>query len=460
MKQGHYLIASACVVSLAIGYVVGGIRASSASEESPKEEAANSRRMKSASRERQSRESFGDELLAGILKGRSAQDLSDGELVKILRQLSKYDATQDPVSAARRNYQLQLLLAKLPVSRLEQAAEALAADPDGMRNGNLYTILSAMASKDPQRALAWAKTQKNASSLTASVLSIMARDDPMKAADLYREGMLDGMFSQYTGWQASHGIGIAMARLGKKALINFMESLPQQQQSNILSNCFRELPEGDRMEMMDEIFQRSKDGRMEEWGLKNVFSNALNNDRAQAEAWLAKMEPGKQRASLELSAASQFSRNGDSDAAREWMARAIAQSPGREKELFNEAVSQMSYNNPGDIAIFASLLPEGIEMNAEDLKNQARNAIYNGLGGLTGLAGAIRDPAEQTKLITTALEQFTTNVRQNSEPSRFNATDFEIFNRQLQTLNLTGENATKVADALAAAQSATPKPRE
>ena len=460
MKQSRYLIAGACVVSLAIGYVAGGIRASSASEESPKDAASNSRQTKSTSRERQSRESSGDELLAGILKGRSAQDLSDGELVKILRQLTKYDATQGPVVTARKAYQLQLLLGKLPVSRLEQAAEALAADPEGKRGNGLNTILSAMASKDPQRALAWAKTQKNASSLMASVLSIMAKDDPMRAADLYREGMLDGTFSQYTGWQASYGIGAAMARLGKNALLNFMESLPQQQQGNILSNCCRELPEGERMAMMDEIYQRSKDGRMQEWSFKNVFTNALRADRAQAEAWLAKMEPGKERAALELSAATQYSQNGDSDAAREWMARAIAQSKGQEKELFKEAVGQMTYNSPGDIALFASLLPEGIEINAEDLKNQARNATYNGLGGLTGLAGAIRDPAEQTKLITTALEQFTTNIRQNSEPSRFNATDFEIFNRQLQTLNLTGANATKVAEAVAAAQSAMPKPKE
>ncbi len=460
MKQGHYLIACACVVSLAIGYVAGGIRASSASEENPKEQAASPRQMKSASRERQSRESSGDELLAGILKGRSAQDLSDGELVKILLQLSKYDATQDPVSSARKSYQLQLLLAKLPASRLEQAAEALAADPEGKRGYGLNTILSAMASKDPQRALAWAKTQKNASNLMASVLSIMAKDDPMRAADLYREAMLDGTFSQYSGWQATIGIGRAMAGLGKKELLDYMESLPQQQQANILSNCCRELPEGDRVEMMNEIYQRSKDGRMDQWSFKNVFMNVLSSDRAQAEAWLAKMEPGKERASLELSAASQFSQTGDSEAMREWMARAIALSHGREKDLFKEAIDQMAYNSPSDIALFASLLPEGVEVMAEDLKDQARSTSYNGLRGLTGMAVAVRDPAEQTKLITTALEQFTTNIQRSSQSSRLNATDFEIFNRQLQTLNLTGENATKVAEALATARSATPKPKE
>lgn len=460
MKQSHYLIACACVVSLGIGYVAGGIRASSASGDNPKEEAANPRQMKSTSRDRQSRESSGDELLAGILKGRSAADLSDGELVKILRQLSKYDSTLDPVSSARKNYQLQLLLAKLPVSRLEQVAEVIASDPEAKRDGGLNKILGAMASKDPLRALAWAKTQQNPANLMASVLGIMARNDPMKAADLYREGLLDGTFSQYNGWQATVGIGKAMARLGKKALLNYMDSLPRQQQSNLLSNCFSELPESERMEMMDEIHQRSKDGRIQEWNLKNAFSTALFADRAQAAAWLEKMEPGKQRATLELYAASQFAQYGDSDAAKDWMARAIAQSQGREKELLDEAIDQMDYNSPGTIAVFASLLPESVEIKAEDLKNQTRSIAYSGFSGLTDLAGAIRDPAEQTKLITTALEQLASHIRRNSELSRVNAADYEIFTRQLQKLNLTGENATKVAEALAAAQSATPKPKE
>jgi hypothetical protein len=65
----------------------------------------------------------------------------------------------------------------------------------------------------------------------------------------------------------------------------------------------------------------------------------------------------------------------------------------------------LGHSSPGDIAIFASLLPEGLEIKAEDLKGQAQNSMYYSVGGLTELAGAIRDPAEQTKL-TTAFEEF------------------------------------------------------
>ena len=460
MKQGQYWIAGACIVGLGIGYLVGANRVSSENSENIAEQATHSRQGKSTSRERETRESSSDELLSSILKGRAAKDIPDAELVKILLQLSKYDSNQNPVARARQNLQLQLLLEKLPVSRLEQAVEALAADPDSKRYGSTFSIVSIMASKDPQRALAWAKTQKNPSGMLASVLGAMAKDDPITAADLYREGLLDGTFKQNDGWSASYGIGAAMAKLGNKQLLSFLDSLPQGQQGNLFSNCFQALPESDRPAMIDEMYQRSKDGRLRDYGFKYIFSSALNSSRPQAEAWLAKMEPGKERATLELHMASNFSRNGDPDATREWMSRAIAQSAGQEKELLKEAVDQMGYNNADDIAIFTSLLPQGVELLAEDLKNEARNSAYRGFSGLTGLARAIRDPDEQTKLITGTLDDFVTTTAGSSDPSRLNATDFEIFTRQVRTLNLSGENAAKVEQSLTAARNAKPKPRE
>jgi hypothetical protein len=459
MKQSHWLIAGASIVSLGIGYIAGGSRASSAGAVQTAGKSSNPVNPRSSSRDRQTRENSDDELLAGILKGRAARDLSDAELAKIVLQLSKYDPSQNPIVRARQLYQLQLLLAKLPVSRLEQAAQAIAADPESKRSGALNMLVAALAAKDPREALAWAKEQKNSSSLLASVIGTMAKDDPMAAADLYRNGLLDGTFDN-GGWQASYGVGVAMAQLGAKPLLAFIDSLPRQQQGNILSNACRELPESDRLTMMDEISQRTKDGRLDDWCLKNVFPGFIASNPAQAEAWLAKMEPGKERASLALSAAATLSQTGDPEAAQAWMARAIADSPGKEKELLNEVVSQLGYSSPKGIAVFASLLPAGIELRADDLKSQANHSTYNGFRGLSAMAGAIRDPAEQAQLITGALDQFTTTTGQSSQPVRLNAADFEILTRQLATLNLSGDNAAKVEQALAAAKAAKAKPRE
>ncbi|MBC8127844.1 MAG: hypothetical protein H8M99_11950 [Gloeobacteraceae cyanobacterium ES-bin-144] len=459
MTQTHWWIAGACIASLGLGYLAGSSRSSAADSEKTRL-AENPRATKFTSRDREAREKSGDELLSGLLKGRNVNELSDEELVKILLQLSKYDPSQDSLTRARQNYQLQLLLQKLPTSRLEQALDALAADPDSKRYGGINTILTALVSKDPQGALAWAKTQKNAARLISTVIAAMAKDDPMAAAELYRNELLDGTLSTQDGWSASYSLGSAMAKLGKKPLMDFLDSLPQQQQGNLLSNCYRDLPESERLDMLDEIYHRSKDGRVNDWSFKSIFSNFVTSDLAQAETWLSKIDSEEERAKLEISAASSLTQNGNTDAAKEWMLRAISRSQGKEKELFAETIQQMGYSRPSDIALFASLLPKGIEVRADDFKNLVQNMGYNGFSGLSDLAKAIKEPTEQTKLITDALNHFTTNTAESSQIARMNSTDFEILSNQLQKLNLTGDNAEQVQQALAAAQSAKPKARE
>jgi hypothetical protein len=458
-KQDHFWIAGACIVGIGFGYILGSSRPSSSSPGNPPDQVIHSRSGKAPSREREARESNSEELLSSLLNGRAAKDIPDAELVKIIHRLSKYDATLSSVARARQNFQLQLLLEKLPTSRLEQAAEALSADPDSVRNGSTFAIVNAMASKDPQRALAWAKTQNDPSRMQAAILGAMAKDDPITAADLYREGLLDGTFNPSDNWTASSEIANCMAKLGKKQLLSFVDSLPRVQQHNMISRCFHALSEGDQLEMLNEMYQRSKDGRLQV-SIRSVFSSALNSNRSQAETWLAKMEPGKERATLELSAANSLSQNGDPDAAREWMSRAIAHSAGNEDELLKEAFNQMIYNNPAYLAVFTSLLPQGIELRADDLKKAAIDSARQGFSGLTRLARAIRDPAEQTKLITTVLDDLANNTSSGSSPSRLNAADFEIFTRQIRTLDLSGENAAKIDQSLAAVRNAKPNPHE
>lgn len=459
MFRSHWLIVGACIISLAAGYLAGSTGRASVTVTNEGKSHAGQRPERPTSRDRNAR-GDGDAMLAGVLKGRSVRDLSSDELAKILADLSKYDPNEEPIARARRSYQLQLLLGKLSSAQLEQAAETIAADPASRRMGGLQPLIAAMVAKDPQGAMAWAKTQPNSSSLLSMVISRMARDNPMEAADIFRTGLLDGTFKRNDIWQMTYGIGSAMAALGKKPLMDFMESLPMQHQGNVISNVFRELPEGDRLDMMTEIYLRTKDGSMQEWNLRSVFSQLASCDPDRADEWLKQMEQGKPRASLELSRAIDLAQSGDPDAAREWMSSAIAGMPGSEKELLDDVISSALHNNPDAIATFASLLPAGVEIRAEDLKNSASNTIYQGLGGLVDLATALRDPAEQAELIATALGQFTSRTESSSQVTRMNATDFEILSRRLHTLGLTGADAEKVGQAVANARNARPKPRE
>ena len=67
------------------------------------------------------------------------------------------------------------------------------------------------------------------------------------------------------------------------------------------------------------------------------------------------------------------------------------------------------------------------------------------------LAGALRDPAEQTTLILDTLEEFT---KRSGSSRRLAPMDFEILCHRIRSLGLTGENAAAVAEALAAAKQA------
>ncbi len=456
MMQNRGVIAGACIACLGIGYFVGDKRLSNAESAGSGAPTLNSHPPRSPSRDRLPRGSSPyEDLLSGILKGRPLADVSNIDLADLIVQLSDNEMNRDPLYLARKAYQLQLLLGKLPISRLEEVAETIASDPKSRRFGSLNTIASALAAKDPRRALAWAKEQKTAQQLPAYVIGAIANDDPFTAAEIYRIGLLNGEFRRYSGLVATSELGRAMAKLGKKPFIEFIDSLPLGQQGTVLSGAFRELPESEQSAAIDEVYSRYKDGRINDWSIKSIFNTTAASNPALAEAWLAKMEPGKDSASLALSTASFLSQT-NPEASREWMTRAISRSQGSEKELLQIAIQEMSFMNPSDIATFASLLPAGVDIRSEDLKNSVNNSIGNNLSGLPEIVGVLHDPAEQAKLITGALNRVVSSARSNSPYGKMNPTDFEIFESGLKSLGLTGENAQKVRIALDRAKNVYP----
>ncbi len=461
MRQTHYVLVGACLVSLAIGYVAGGGRHSTPVKDGEKDKGrASSRTERTSGRDRGSRGegTASEELLSTLLKGRNIQALSSSDLTDLVVDLSKYDSTLDPVTRARRNFQLQLLLSKLSPEQLEEAALVLAADPDYRRMGSLGSIIGAMTAKNPSQALAWAKEQKNSSMFVGQVIGAMAKDNPLEAADLYRSSLLDGSLSQNAYWEASFGLGGAVAKLGKNALLDFVDSLPRQQQSNVLSNSVRELPEGERLAMADEMYRRYKEGNVEEWSFKSTLSTLGSGDPAKLTEWMEKLPAGKDRAKILLGQATNISRMGESEAVNDWMRRAIAEMPGKEKELLQE-LRNSAYNNPADFATFAKLLPPSVEIKAADMKEYINNG-YRGASSIVDMAGAVRDPEEKAVLVVDALNSIRTQIEERSDMPSMNATDYEILRNRLKTLNLTGDAAARVAEAFDAARDARPKPKE
>lgn len=177
------------------------------------------------------------------------------------------------------------------------------------------------------------------------------------------------------------------------------------------------------------------------------------------EAWLERIEPGKERSTLELSRAVSPTQSGDDEKALAWMSRAIDQMPGKELELLDEVSKQLVHGSPAAIKAFTRLLPADVELRAEHFKNQASNISYNGFAGLADLAQAIPAPAEQAKLTTGALQKYTGFTEGSSSGLRMNATDFQLLSRRLHEFGRSGGNAAEVEAALAKAKAALPKPR-
>lgn len=459
MKQTHGLIAAASLVGLAIGFTVGRQRDTESPTDSKSLQESSSRQTRSSQRSSGGvQESSNDELLSGLLKGRAVQELSSTELSKILSQLTTYDSAQDPLTRAKQNYQLQLLLRKISPARLKEVAESLRDGPDSPRSMGLYHVISALSARDPQGAMAWAKSQPNPERLVGMILSNTAKDDPTGAAEALRSGLMDGSFNSNDSYSTAYSVTSAMAKLGKDNLLKFIDSLPSQFQNSGFQNSISELPEGEQSAVLDELYQRSQDGRLENYSFSNILlSPTLPPTKIQA--WLATLKPGEGRTSLELTYASSLFRSGKTEMAQDALSRTLAQNAGKEKEVLLKALGNNYSYRPGDIEKITSLLPQGVEIKADDLKSQSNNSFYQGFDSLLTLTHAIQDPAEKAKLLTTGFQNFTKSTEESSRSSRLNANDFAIAENQIAALNLPPEDAANVQAALAAAKAAKPKPK-
>jgi hypothetical protein len=74
---------------------------------------------------------------------------------------------------------------------------------------------------------------------------------------------------------------------------------------------------------------------------------------------------------------------------------------------------------------------------------------YGRASGLVDMAKTIRNPDEQAKLLTQAMDQAVQQFSSGNSGSRFNETDLRIFENRLATLNLTGDAGERVSASLA-----------
>lgn len=453
------MLAAAVVLGIAIGFGIGRTGSSGgdpAAEKQAQSDAAPSRQRDRGRPERSS--ASNDEILSTLLRGRSIQSLSTRDIADLLEENSGRDRNEDPVAAARRNYQLQLLLSKLPMEKLaELSQEMLTAE--GRRSNQGYQVFNAWARKDWRKALEWAESDPKGNQWIGSAIAALAATDPGMAEEMLKERMLNGDISDGRAYTAMYAVAQAKARLGKDAFLSYLGELPAQQQSNAIANAVRDLPEGELAGFLDELYQRKSGGGINTWSYTNVLNELMRVDPAKARAWIDQMEPGTERINIEMGMISNMATSGNVSESIELMTKVVERDPAKAKDAIKQLVNQMSYQGPAAMVEIISALPGNIEMTAADFQNNIHMFGWGRTSSLVDMAKTIRNPDEQAKLLVQAMDQGVQQLGAGSGSGmRFNETDLRIFENRLATLNLTGEAGDKVSASLAKVKEALANP--
>lgn len=390
-------------------------------------------------------DSSSDAVLSAFLKGRTLSELSPEEAFELLKPQMNMDWNGDPLEAARINYQFQLLASKLPLGVIEEVI-ALARD-SGVQGYRANQLFSAYASRDWNKAMAWAEKQPDAATLRTVAISRLAQTDPAKASELYQQDLLTGT-SRTATWEASFSLASSYAKLGQAEFFKFIDGLPSGSSSNMLSSGMRNLPKEDVAAFLAEVQKRSADGKLDGWTMNNLVSNLAGTHGEEALKWVSSMEPGEKRAEMEINLASSLSRQGKSDEVDELLRSAMAGAAGKEKEFVKERSRNLMGQNPEMVEKLVNLLPEGQELTREDVKDWS-NYGWNRTDTVLDIAKLIHSPDEQAAYL---VDSFNAMGTDRPGGRKLNTKDFQILSHRLQSMELSAEAAVQAKTALQGAR--------
>jgi hypothetical protein len=440
-------MAAIAAMGIAIGFLIGrNTHESSAAEQA--ESRAPRKRSAEASggqRDRNGRiQSDGEELLNRFTRGKSVQSLSAADVTEIIRANVNTDPNEDPLAAAKRNFQLQLLLSKLPVGTLGEVTRQVMGD-DKLRTAEGYKIFGVWANRDWKAAFEWAEAEPKGNRWAGQALSVLAATDPGLATQLMSERMLS--WKGNDGFSLSYGIGRAHARMGTDALMQFVEGLPVSEQSNVLINSVRDLPEGELLAMVERLHEKKGRDGMQDYVFNNAFSELVKSNPEKARAWLDTFPPGEEKATMELTVVGYLANTGKADEAVAYMTSVMASVPGKEKDYLKRIFRDSQGTDPEMIAKLADTLPPGVEMTAADF-GESGNFGYGNRTGFINNALLIRDSGEKVKYLTGVFDKASENASQGKYGGGFNDADFRILESRLASLKLSPDEQRTLTTSL------------
>lgn len=431
------LVAGTALIGIAIGFVVGNVAAGPG--RSGKDGAA-----ENSSRTKSSRWTGGgtagsptnkaDSVASGFGNGREFGRMSANDALAIVKANLDPRRNGDLLDAARNNYEFQLMLSKLPLSEMESLM-AISME-EGVPTHRIRVIFNAYASRDLDKAMAWADAQPDADSWKSVAISATATRDPDRAMAMYQDALLRGRISSFGGdmMDGAYSLASNAAKQGKLALLQFLDSVPSSGAGGYISSLLRQLPKEDMTGFLEELEKRVKDGKMEQWTMTSVLQNLASNDPALARSLIDKMPSGPERASREISFAGNLAQQGKTTEALELVKSALARQPGKEKEVFMNEAGNM-YSNPNFIAQMAEVLPAGVELTLVDITNLANRS---GRSDPVSMAKLLKSTDDQSAYLEEAIRNL------GSRGTKPNETDFRVLEYRIQSLGLTGSDAESV----------------
>lgn len=435
MKTPPILIAGATLIGITIGFIAGSSREERGAIARDDTPAVSSRMM--SNRRADERRAGSADVVSGIIKGRDFSTMSAADALVLVKANTDYFlGGGDPVEMARKNYEYQLMLSKLPLAELEQLI-TLSQD-SGVKYYLARQMFGVYAARNLNKAMAWAATQPNADSWKESAVGALAAHDPERAMKLHQDIILNG-----GGMNGGYELANSFAKQGKTALLEFIDSLPSSGAGNIVSLSMRSLPKEDLPGFLAELENRVKEGKIDQWAINSAMQNLSASDPELARSLIDKMDVGPERAKRELAFADALSRQGKAAEALDLLKSAMAQHAGKEKEfLLNEASMYGGRNLASQIA---EALPAGMEWTVDDVKKLSGSGQWQGQD-VVNMAKFLKTPEDQSLYLVEAIQNL------GNRRSKLNETDFRVLEHRLQSLGFTGDNAAIVQQALAASR--------
>ncbi|MEO8616409.1 MAG: hypothetical protein ABI600_14790 [Luteolibacter sp.] len=380
--------------------------------------------------------------LTSVPIGVDISKLTAADVLKLVKANSENRWGDGKLEMMRKHYEFELMLSKLPLPMIEEVLKL--SRESGISANNAYPIFSAYAARDLQKAMAWASAQPDAETWKLAAVNASARLYPIQALEMYQQSVLSGSCkdSNAYGMGAGMALGNQYAEQGKAALLQFLDTVPSASVSNLLSFSIEGLPKQDLPGFLDEIEQRVKDGKIDERSVSRLMQRLAAIDPQLAESRIAKMEPGLQKTSLQVSLAETIFEQGKTDEATELMKSAMAQDPGKEKEFIINQTPSIFRSNPDFASRISELLPPGVELTKEDVTVMSRKA---GPPDPVTLSQLLKSPEDKAAYLADSIPNLGTWTK-------LNETDFRVLAHRLDGIGLTGDNAARVQQALTTAR--------